>query len=158
MPRSLTPPASPIPRSHQTLGMRTSLFLSRPWLVLLAVLVTIGFVLRDLGAGAYARDLMNTHTLITLAIVWLSWALLDLYKRIKQARLIADKRPGAAKLFQPMTTLVKIVVVIFGFLFWLNNIGVNITTVLAGLGVGGLAVALALQKPLEDMMGALTIF
>ena len=127
-------------------------------LVLLAVLVTIGFVLRDLGAGAYARDLMNTHTLITLAIVWLSWALLDLYKRIKQARLIADKRPGAAKLFQPMTTLVKIVVVIFGFLFWLNNIGVNITTVLAGLGVGGLAVALALQKPLEDMMGALTIF
>jgi MscS family membrane protein len=50
------------------------------------------------------------------------------------------------------------VVLVFGVLFWLNNVGINITTVLAGLGVGGLAVALALQKPLEDMMGALTIF
>ena len=59
---------------------------------------------------------------------------------------------------QPMTTLIKILVMIFGLLFWLNNIGVNITTVLAGLGVGGLAVALALQKPIEDMMGALSIF
>jgi len=50
------------------------------------------------------------------------------------------------------------IVVTFGLLFWLNNVGVNITTVLAGLGVGGLAVALALQKPIEDMMGAITIF
>jgi MscS family membrane protein len=59
---------------------------------------------------------------------------------------------------QPQTTLVKILIFIFGLLFWLHNIGFNITTVLAGLGVGGLAVALALQKPIEDMMGALTIF
>jgi MscS family membrane protein len=59
---------------------------------------------------------------------------------------------------QPISTLLKMLVLIFGLLFWLNNIGVNITTVLAGLGVGGLAVALALQKPIEDMMGALTIF
>jgi len=48
--------------------------------------------------------------------------------------------------------------VLLGSLFWLSNMGVNISTVLAGLGVGGLALALALQKPLEDMMGALTLF
>jgi MscS family membrane protein len=57
-----------------------------------------------------------------------------------------------------MSTLAKILVFLFAMLFWLNNAGVNITTVLAGLGVGGLAVALALQKPIEDMMGALSIF
>ena len=49
-------------------------------------------------------------------------------------------------------------VVLLGTLFWLSNIGVNISTVLAGLGVGGLALALALQKPLEDVMGAMTLF
>jgi MscS family membrane protein len=49
-------------------------------------------------------------------------------------------------------------VLLTAILLWLHNVGVNITTVLAGLGVGGLAVALALQKPLEDMMGAVTIF
>jgi MscS family membrane protein len=57
-----------------------------------------------------------------------------------------------------MTTFAKLLVLLLGVLFWLGNMGVNITTVLAGLGVGGLALALALQKPLEDMMGALTLF
>ena len=127
-------------------------------LVLLALLVTAGFTIRELGAGEYARQVMKTNTLMTLAVVWLTWALIDLYRNIKQHRLIANNRPGAAKLLQPMSTLVKILVVLFGLLFWLNNVGVNITTVLAGLGVGGLAVALALQKPIEDLMGALTIF
>jgi len=127
-------------------------------LVFLAILVTVGLSLRELGAGEYARHIMRTNTLLTLAVVWLVWALIDLYRNIKQHRLVANGRPGAAKLLQPMSTLVKIVVVLFGLLFWLNNLGVNITTVLAGLGVGGLAVALALQKPIEDLMGALTIF
>jgi MscS family membrane protein len=81
-----------------------------------------------------------------------------LVKLRQQHRLLAIDRPGAAKLLQPMSTLLKVVVLIFGLLFWLNNLGFNITTVLAGLGVGGLAVALALQKPIEDMMGALSIF
>lgn len=127
-------------------------------LLFLAILITIGITLRDLGAGEFARQVMRTNTLVTVAIVWFVWALIDLYRNIKQQRLIANSRPGAAKLLQPMSLLLKIVVLVFGLLFWLHNLGVNITTVLAGLGVGGLAVALALQKPIEDLMGALTIF
>ena len=76
----------------------------------------------------------------------------------QQKKLNASGRPGAAKLMQPMTLLVKLTVLLFGVLFWLANIGINITTVLGALGVGGLALALALQKPIEDMMGALTLF
>jgi MscS family membrane protein len=37
-------------------------------------------------------------------------------------------------------------------------VGFNITTLLAGLGVGGIAVALALQKPMEDIFGALSLY
>jgi MscS family membrane protein len=101
---------------------------------------------------------MKAQTLNTVAVVWVFWAILNLTKQYQQAKLTAAGRPGAAKLMQPLTTLFKLLALVFGLLFWLHNIGVNITTVLAGLGVGGLAVALALQKPLEDMMGALTIF
>jgi MscS family membrane protein len=43
-------------------------------------------------------------------------------------------------------------------LIYLSQLGVNITTVLAGLGVGGIAVALALQKPMEDVFGAITLY
>lgn len=127
-------------------------------LVLISVLVTVGIVIDQLGAGPYAQEMMKANTLSTIAIVWALWAIINLFKKYKQGKLIEAGRRGAARLLQPMTTLVKLLVFIFGLLFWLNNIGVNITTVLAGLGVGGLAVALALQKPIEDMMGALTIF
>jgi MscS family membrane protein len=127
-------------------------------LVLIAILIMIGSIAERLGLGAYAQQLAKAQTINTIAVVWAIWAVLNLYKQHKQNKLTELGRPGAAKLMQPLTTLLKILAVLFGLLFWLNNLGVNITTVLAGLGVGGLAVALALQKPLEDMMGALTIF
>jgi len=126
--------------------------------VLFAIVITVGIIVEKLGAGAKAQQVMQAKTLITIALVWVFWAITNLIKRYQQEKLNKMGRPGAAKLMQPMSTLAKILIVIFGLLFWLNNIGVNITTVLAGLGVGGLAVALALQKPIEDMMGALTIF
>jgi MscS family membrane protein len=125
---------------------------------LIGVLVVGSIALKELGAGAYAQEIMDTQTLTIVAVVWALWSVINLFKKYKQNRLIEVNRPGAAKLLQPMSTLFKMVVLLFGLLFWLNNVGVNITTLLAGLGVGGLAVALALQKPIEDMMGALTIF
>ena len=39
----------------------------------------------------------------------------------------------------------------------LDNLGVNITALLAGLGVGGVAVALALQNALGDLFASLSI-
>lgn len=127
-------------------------------MVFIAILLTLGHITARLGAGAYAQQVMDANTLNTLALVWMSWALINLIKTVQQNKLMASGRPGAAKLMQPLSTLAKLLIFIFGLLFWLNNLGVNITTVLAGLGVGGLAVALALQKPIEDMMGALSIF
>lgn len=42
-------------------------------------------------------------------------------------------------------------------LFTLDNLGINITTLLAGLGVGGIAIALALQNVLGDLFASLSI-
>ena len=126
--------------------------------VAVGLLVTTGFAVLQLGAGALAQEIMKAQTFNTIVFIWFSWTIINLVKKHKQEKLTAQGRPGAAKLIQPMTSLIKMVILLFGSLFWLNNIGVNISTVLAGLGVGGLALALALQKPIEDMMGALTLF
>lgn len=127
-------------------------------LVFIALLLTAEYTVEQLGVGARAQKIMSAGTLATVAIIWVLWSSVNLAKSWQQEKLNRIGRPGAAKLMQPLTTLAKIVLFLFGLLFWLNNIGINITTLLAGLGVGGLAVALALQKPIEDMMGALTIF
>jgi MscS family membrane protein len=126
--------------------------------VALGILLIGGLFLEELGAGAYAQQIMKANTLSILVVVWALWSIINLYKKHKQDKLDKLGRPGAAKLMRPMAGFLKIVILVFGLLFWLNNIGVNITTLLAGLGVGGLAIALALQKPIEDMMGAFTIF
>ncbi|WP_373532388.1 mechanosensitive ion channel family protein [Vampirovibrio sp.] len=63
--------------------------------------------------------------------------------------------------FSTVATPVKFVIL---FLLWslillaaLDNLGVNITALIAGLGIGGVAVALAVQSTLGDLLGALTI-
>jgi MscS family membrane protein len=131
--------------------------MTRP-LFAIGVLIIITVVLKELGMGVKAQVIAEARTVQIIVVVWAIWSVLNLYRNYKQEKLIALDRPGAAKLMRPLTTFVKIVILLLATLFWLNNLGVNITTVLAGLGVGGLAVALALQKPLEDLMGALTIF
>ncbi len=45
-----------------------------------------------------------------------------------------------------------------GILFVLSNLGVNVTALVAGLGVGGLAFALAAQNLLGDLISSLAIF
>jgi small-conductance mechanosensitive channel len=42
-------------------------------------------------------------------------------------------------------------------LFVLDNIGVDVTALVAGLGIGGMAAALAVQSLLKDLIGALSI-
>jgi small-conductance mechanosensitive channel len=45
-----------------------------------------------------------------------------------------------------------------GFLFLIDNLGYNVTTIIAGLGIGGIAVALAAQNILGDLFNYFVIF
>jgi small-conductance mechanosensitive channel len=54
--------------------------------------------------------------------------------------------------------LAKIVVWIIAILLLLSNLGVNITSLVAGLGIGGIAVAFALQNILGDLFSSFTIY
>lgn len=56
-----------------------------------------------------------------------------------------------------ITITLKFVAYTLILLLALNNVGVNITALIAGLGVGGIAVALALQNILTDLFSSLTI-
>ncbi len=53
--------------------------------------------------------------------------------------------------------IVRLVIVSLGLLVMLNELGVEIRPMLAALGVGGLAVALALQEPLSNLFAGLFV-
>jgi MscS family membrane protein len=73
------------------------------------------------------------------------------------ARLQEKGEESAAVLVQPVRKIAKGVVVLFAALLWLDNIGFNVSTLLAGLGVGGIAVALAAQDTLKNFFGSVMI-
>ena len=50
------------------------------------------------------------------------------------------------------------VIWLLGFLFLIDNLGYDITTLVAGLGIGGIAIALAAQTVLGDLFSYLVIF
>ncbi len=56
------------------------------------------------------------------------------------------------------STIIKGLVWLLAILFFLSNIGVEITTFIAGLGIGGLAVAIALQGVLTDLFASIAIY
>src|SRR5690606_7566414 len=51
----------------------------------------------------------------------------------------------------------RAIVWILGFLFLLSNLGINITSLVAGLGVGGIIVGFALQAILQDLFSSFSI-
>ena len=97
-------------------------------------------------------------TVPILVTIWVMFSGLNLIHELYANRLNQQGRPGAVVLIRPVTSAIKLIVALGAALLWLDNIGIDITTLLAGLGVGGVAVALALQKPMEDVFGAITLY
>ena len=53
--------------------------------------------------------------------------------------------------------MVKVVLIFAGAVLVLNAVGFNLTTVLAGVGIGGIAIAFAAQKTLENLFGGVSV-
>lgn len=65
-----------------------------------------------------------------------------------------DKKAAVALL----SGTVKVVIWAVGGLLVLSNLGVNVTSLIAGLGIGGVAIALALQNILSDLFASFSIY
>ena len=127
-------------------------------LTLLAVMLVTGNLLKELGLGATAQAVIETKTLMTMVVVWVIFSLIDLFRARRREMFIAQGRSDAHILGGPMANALKLFTLLAAVLVWLSNAGIDITTLLAGLGVGGIALALALQKPIEDLLGAVSIY
>lgn len=66
--------------------------------------------------------------------------------------------PGAATMADLVTLFSKIVLWTLGIIFVLSNVGVEVTSLIAGLGIGGIAVAFALQGVLSDLFASFSIY
>jgi MscS family membrane protein len=64
---------------------------------------------------------------------------------------------GGESILILMQRLNRVGILVIAFVVALALLGLNVTTTLAGLGIGGLAIALAAQKTLENLIGGLSL-
>ena len=95
-------------------------------------------------------------TLTVIGATWLCVRLITIIFNLKQSQLAATSS-SKISIVQLVRKLSNIVVVIIGALVLLYIAGVNLTAALTGLGVGGIAVALAAQKTLENLFGGIMV-
>jgi MscS family membrane protein len=90
-------------------------------------------------------------------IAWLGMGIVDLaISRFRFA--IAVKHQTFAHSVLPLLSRVfKITIVILAIAAILSDWGYNTTTILAGLGIGGVAIALAAQKTIENLFGGVAV-
>ena len=81
-----------------------------------------------------------------------------LYGLRKWTERTAKDDPTSEAMMKNMTVVVRLFLWGGAVFFVLDNLGIEITAFVAGLGIGGIAVALAAQAVLGDAFGSLSIF
>ena len=123
---------------------------------LLIMAVIIRWLISSVGLSLLARQFWATASLI-IAIVGCVWLLLNLNGFVEQFFVRRSRRSGSASVLRLIRRLIDVLVLFASLLLTLYHFGVNITAALAGLGVGGIAVALAAQKTLENVIGGVSL-
>jgi MscS family membrane protein len=132
--------------------------LHKPTRLLLIALV-ITWLRPKVGLSLLARQFWgSTATVISVtAIVWILILLSSRVEHYASRRLRQRNLSGTASVLRLMRGVVDLLLVFAGALVILHYFGVNPTAALAGLGVGGIAVALAAQKTLENVIGGVSL-
>jgi MscS family membrane protein len=96
---------------------------------------------------------------VACSITYVALKLVDVLLGLWRERSVAaDDKLFAEHLFPVIRKVVKISVIIAAVLLTADNLHIKITSLLAGLSVGGLAVGLAAQDTLANLFGAVAIF
>jgi MscS family membrane protein len=114
---------------------------------------------------SYLRiPLLPRHYYFVLAgvvlIIGFSWLLLQIMQQLirrGRQRAILTGRMGTSSLMLLGERILKAAIVLIAIFAILGALGFNMTTALAGLGIGGIAVAFAAQKTLENLFGGVTL-
>jgi len=92
-----------------------------------------------------------------VAISWIVWRVVDASGEFAIDRMTMRGRLSMLSAVTFIRRSVKFVIIAFVVIVGLDALGYNVTTGLAALGIGGIAIALGAQKTIEHLVGSLTL-
>ncbi len=144
-------------RRGQT-DLEQSRSLSGPVWLLLATLI------HRMGAGYLGMPLLPRHyynqlTAISVTIggAWILWRIIRWFLARVRNRAIALGHGGTGSLMLLGERIIKAGIFILALFSILGILGVNLTTALAGLGIGGLAIGFGAQQTIANLFGGVSV-
>ena len=128
----------------------------------LGLLAMATFWWAGLGAlglpGAILESLLLASRFAAIvAVVWTTYRAADLAAEILAERAKATEGRTDDLLVPLVRKSLKVFVTAFGLVFIADNLDVNVSSLLAGLGLGGIAIALAAQDTIKNLFGSITV-
>src|SRR5580692_7116358 len=126
---------------------------------LLAGTLVHEFFVRYLGIALLPRHYYFQTASIALIVgfAWIAWRALRWFLRGVRARALSHGHAGTGSLILLGERIVKAVIVVTGAFAALSTLGFNMTTALAGLGIGGLAIGFGAQQTIANLFGGVSI-
>jgi MscS family membrane protein len=113
---------------------------------------------------SFSRSVLGRHywtiAAEVLAALGFLWLLVRLADFVAEAATLRSRQAGVKERIAIISLgqrIFKMLAVLTMVLILLHQAGVNVSAMLAGLGIGGIALALAAQKMLEDLFGGISI-
>jgi small-conductance mechanosensitive channel len=122
------------------------------------LMLSLYFGSHFLSLPGTAKHILGKLTVVALLIQFAIWGngLFDCWRgRIQRQKKEED--PASLATYTALAFLVRLALWTIVLLLALDNLGINITALVAGLGVGGIAVALAVQNILGDLFASMSI-
>lgn len=124
------------------------------------VLVSFYFGFKMLYLSELGQQIL--HVLFLLVVVYeivrAVEKIIDYWAYRQTQKQGEDESEQNKSVMRILKVMIKMVLWIVALLMVLSNLGVNITSLVASLGIGGIAVALALQNVLSDLFSSFSIF
>jgi MscS family membrane protein len=126
---------------------------------LLAGTLVHEFFVRYLGIALLPRHYYFQTASIALIVgfAWIAWRALRWFLRGVRTRALSHGHAGTGSLMLLGERIVKAVIVVTGAFAALTTLGFNMSTALAGLGIGGLAIGFGAQQTIANLFGGVSI-
>lgn len=123
------------------------------------VLVAIGVVFLVMDVNEPARRMLRWIAIVAVLVQIANWgnAAIGYWFAHYSARRGATTDPGSATTMNALSYVARFALWVVLLLVALDTFGINITALVTGLGITGIAVALAIQNILGDLFAALSI-
>ncbi len=140
--------AALVPPVSRPLGLLLIFWIFRDYLMPMLIL--------PIGLSDPLRRMLSIG--MSLAGVAVFYKLVDIVAYVFRSLASQTDSTMDDQLIPLLTRAAKLVVVVFGLLFVFDNLGVDVTALLAGVSIGGLAIALAAQDTVKNFIGSISIF